>query len=40
MTATLFTDYLGSGVLPTADGLTEWGSSWAAGSASSVVFKW
>jgi len=39
MTATLFTDYLGSGVLPTADGLTEWGSSWAAGGASSVVFE-
>ena len=39
MTATLFTDYLGSGVLPTADGLTAWGSSWAAGGASSVVFE-
>jgi hypothetical protein len=39
ITATLFTDYLGSGVLPTADGLTEWGSSWAAGGASSVVFE-
>jgi hypothetical protein len=39
MTATLFTDYLGSGVLPTADGLTQYGSSWAAKGASSVVWQ-
>ena len=37
MTATMFTDYLGSGVLPTADGLAAYGSSWVGGS--SVVFK-
>jgi hypothetical protein len=37
MTATMFTDYLGSGVLPTADGLAAYGSSWV--GASSVVFK-
>jgi hypothetical protein len=37
MTATLFTDYLGSGVLPTADGLVTYGSEWI--GASSVVFK-
>jgi hypothetical protein len=37
MTATMFTDYLGSNVLPTADGLAAWGSTWV--GASSVVFK-
>ena len=37
MTATMFTDYLGSGVLPTADGLAQWGSTWVGGS--SVVFN-
>ena len=37
MTATMFTDYLGSGVLPTADGLATYGSSWV--GASSVVFQ-
>ena len=37
MTATMFTDYLGSGVLPTADGLAAYGSTWVGGS--SVVFK-
>ncbi|MDG2188826.1 MAG: T9SS type A sorting domain-containing protein, partial [Candidatus Marinimicrobia bacterium] len=37
MTATMFTDYLGSGVLPTADGLATYGSSWVGGS--SVVFN-
>ena len=37
MTATLFTDYLSSGVLPTEDGLAAYGSSFT--TASSVVFR-
>ena len=37
MTATLFCDYLGSGVLPTAAGHVAWGSGWTTGS--SVVFE-
>jgi hypothetical protein len=37
MTATLFTDYLGSGVLPTEAGHASYGSGY--NSASSVVFK-
>ena len=37
MTATLFTDYLGSGVLPTKEGHASWGSGFA--TASSVVWQ-
>ena len=37
VTATLFTDYLGSGVVPTAAGHASWGSGFA--TASSVVFR-
>ena len=37
MTATLFTDYLGSGVLPTQAGHAAWGSGYA--TASSVVWQ-
>jgi len=37
VTATLFTDYLGSGVLPTEAGHASWGSGFD--SASSVVFR-
>jgi hypothetical protein len=37
MTATLFTDYLGSGVLPTQAGHASWGSGFA--TASSVVWQ-
>jgi hypothetical protein len=37
MTATLFADYLGSGVLPTQAGHASWGSGFA--TASSVVFQ-
>ena len=37
VTATLFTDYLGSGVVPTQAGHASWGSGFA--TASSVVFR-